>query len=384
MCAHLPNHSSTTLQTSAILIATSSTKVMTLQTAGPGKTAPKLSKDFLAFDPTAARPNVLLAHAPPQGEGPQPTPHYTSCRHEFATKVEQSILPSLDLRSDGSTRHKLAVVCKRCRIHADIRLDTSHSRNPCPTSQTPVHHFRLAREHTPATFSRIIYDWQCSVEECCARLSITYRLPRTTDADKELLTNSDRLKSRYEELLKADPEREGLRMATDMDALQRLRRYVQDSLNPKHTKRQFPANNKRFQEAFGVYGQECRELFESFGFKYAVSSHDGEGEADWDSCDRQDESMWNLPKPEEVTDRWDADGDSERELLEDVEIELLAWMFRIAAETGAVNPSTEPWQSADRDIERTLAAQGCESSVRSPQFDLPETNAYLQISGTPR
>lgn len=148
-------------------------------------------------------------------------------------------------------------------------------------------------------------------------------------------------------------------MATDMEALARLRRYVHDSLDPKHTKRQFPANNKRFQEAFGLYGQDCSKLFESFGFKYAVSSHEGESEAGWDSCDRQD-TMWNLPNPEQITDRWEADGDSERELLEDVEIELLAWMKKIAAETGGVVPTPEGWPSAERDIERTLGAQGCE------------------------
>lgn len=331
---------------------------MFLQTAGPGKTAPKLHKDFLAFDPKAAKPNVLIDHAPPQGEGPQPTPHFTSCKHEYATKSSQSIAPSLDLRSDGNARYKLAVVCQRCRIHADIKIDTSHCPNPCPNSQNPVHHFQPARKHTPPTSSRITYDWQCTVEECHARLSITYRLPRTRDEDKELLTNPNRLKRRYEELIDAEPEREGLRVATDMDALSRLRRYILDSLNPKHTKRQFPANNKRFQEAFGMQGKDCYELFESLGFKYAVSSRREEDQMAADSYHRQ-EPMWNLPNPEPVPDRWHSDGSSERELLEDVEIELLGWMLRIAAETGAVMPVMETWPSADGDIERTLAAQGC-------------------------
>lgn len=330
---------------------------MTLQTAGPGKTAPKLYQDFQRFDPKVARPNILIDHPPPQGEGVQITPHHTSCRHEYATKQTQSVLPSLDLRSDGSTRYKLAVVCKRCRIHADIKIDNPTSTS-CPTSSNPAHHFRLARNHTPATPNRITYDWQCSVDECRCRLSVTYRLPRTSEDDKELLTNAELLKGRYEELVRADPEREGLRKATEMEALARLRRYVQDSLDPKHTKRQFPANNKRFQEAFGIHGQDCRQLFEALGFKYAVSSFTEGARADVYSYGRQD-STWTLPHPEQIPDRWHADGNSMREMLEDTEMELLAWMQRLAAETGFSVPSGESWPSAERDIERTLGAQGC-------------------------
>lgn len=228
-----------------------------------------------------------------------------------------------------------------------------------------------------------MYDWQCSVEECGARLSVTYRLPRTTDEDKELLTDPDRLKSRYEELLRADPEREGLRRATEMEALARLRRYIHDSLDPKHTKRQFPANNKRFQEAFGSYGRDCHEIFEMLGFEYEVSSPINGNGIDRDSCDAQ-EFSWYLPDPAQVGDRWEADGSSERELLEDTEIELLGWMYRIAAETGAINTATDSWHSADRDIERTLAAQGCEYLAGLGNFMHVLANGSLQISGTLR
>jgi len=69
---------------------------------------------------------------------------------------------------------------------------------------------------------------------------------------------------------------------------------------------------------------------------------------------------WTLPNPPRVEDCFQADGDSERELLEDVEMELLAWSAKIAAETGAINPAAaEGWPSANRDLERVLAAQGC-------------------------
>lgn len=49
-----------------------------------------------------------------------------------------------------------------------------------------------------------------------------------------------------------------------------------------------------------------------------------------------------------------------REFLEDVEMELLLLMHKFAAQFGLINPhSSEILSSADKDIERTLAAQGC-------------------------
>lgn len=73
----------------------------------------------------------------------------------------------------------------------------------------------------------------------------------------------------------------------------------------------------------------------------------------------QDES-WALPNPPTLDDRLAADGSSHREFLEDVEIELLAWMNKLASDTGAPNPAAgEGWSSAVRDLERVLAAQGC-------------------------
>jgi ubiquitin carboxyl-terminal hydrolase 25 len=87
-----------------------------------------------------------------------------------------------------------------------------------------------------------------------------------------LLTTPELLKSRYEALFQEDPNREGIRLATPIDPLHRLQKYVRDSLNIQHNRRQFPANNKRFQEAFGLEGQDCADLLRRLGFKYAVSS----------------------------------------------------------------------------------------------------------------
>jgi ubiquitin carboxyl-terminal hydrolase 25 len=77
---------------------------------------------------------------------------------------------------------------------------------------------------------------------------------------------------------------------------------------------------------------------------------------------QEPEKTWHLPNPPAVPDRLEADGSSQREELEDVEIELTAWMYKIAAETGGINPAAvEGWPSADRDLQRLLAMQGCMS-----------------------
>lgn len=77
--------------------------------------------------------------------------------------------------------------------------------------------------------------------------------------------------------------------------------------------------------------------------------------------DGQD-GAWELPNPAPLgeEDRLLAEGTTLREMLEDVQIELLAWMFKLSAETNVINPAAgESWLNAETDIKRTLAAQGC-------------------------
>lgn len=62
-----------------------------------------------------------------------------------------------------------------------------------------------------------------------------------------------------------------------------------------------------------------------------------------------------------------ADGSSFREFLEDVHVELLAWMHKLNVETGVVNLAAgETWTAADLEVKRTLAAQDCE--LRTPHW----------------
>lgn len=69
--------------------------------------------------------------------------------------------------------------------------------------------------------------------------------------------------------------------------------------------------------------------------------------------------MWSLPNPEPIQDRLQADSSSLRELLEDVEIELLAYSLILTSEQGVTPVTDEGWSSANQEIERTLGAQGC-------------------------
>lgn len=79
---------------------------------------------------------------------------------------------------------------------------------------------------------------------------------------------------------------------------------------------------------------------------------------------QEDDLSWTLPNPPVDQDRLHSAGNSQRELLEDVEMELLALAWRTAAEMNVVNPAAgEGWPSAQRDLERVLSTQGCKFMI---------------------
>jgi ubiquitin carboxyl-terminal hydrolase 25 len=236
---------------------------------GPGKTAPKLCYDFLIFDPIkSGNPNTLAKLPPPQGEGQAWKRSPDACNHAYILKESQSVPPPIDLREDGGAKYKVAVICKTCRIHADIYIDTTHSVRTCPTNAHPSHHFQLVSENPEPT--RVEYIWQCSIEECGARLRVVYRLQRLQQKEIDSLTSSRLLKQRYDALMRENPGREGVEQATPLKALARLQRYTEDSLGPEQ--KTLPADNKRFQEAFGLRGQDFFDLLDRLGFKCEVSA----------------------------------------------------------------------------------------------------------------
>lgn len=330
---------------------------------GPGKTAPKLLADFLQFDPQKnVGGNILTSNPPLVGDGHAPTPHRDACKHEYAVKASQSVAPPLESRPDASSQYKLAVVCKRCRLHVDIRINYQQATDPCPTSESKLHHFQRADGLDETGTAHIRYGWQCSSPSCQALLTTTFKLPKIGAAERNLLTDTSKLKSRFEAVIQQEPEREGIRQATPVDALTRLRRYIKDALRPEHDKRVFPANNKRFMEAYGIHGQDCRDLLQSLGFKYNVRASECHMKAAGAMANniQEEDGTWTLPNPSLIEDRVSANGSSLREQLEDVEMELLALAWRTAAEMNVVNPvAGEGWPSAQKDLERALGCHGC-------------------------
>jgi ubiquitin carboxyl-terminal hydrolase 25/28 len=334
-----------------------------IHVGGPGKTAPKLLADFLQFDPQKnIGGNILTIHPPPVGEGQAPTPHRDACKHEYTVKSTQSVAPPLDARPEPSSNYKLAVVCKKCRLHVDIRLNYQQATEPCPTSENQLHHFQRADGLDDTSHAHIRYGWQCSNATCQALLTTTFKLPRISAADRNLLTDTSKLRARFDAVVQDGPEREGIRLATPVDALTRLRRYIKDALKPEHDRREFPANNKRFMEAYGLHGQDCRDLLQRLGFRYNVREEANHRDISEAYGPQEEDATWTLPSPPLVDDRSGADGSSLRELLEDWEIELLALAWRTAEEMNIVNPvAGEGWTTAQRDLERVLGAQGCKS-----------------------
>jgi ubiquitin carboxyl-terminal hydrolase 25/28 len=333
---------------------------------GPGKTAPKLLADFLQFDPQKnIGGNILTTHPPPVGEGQAPAPHRDACKHEYTVKSNQSVTPPLDARSDVSSNYKLAVVCKKCRLHVDIRLNYQQATEPCPTSENQLHHFQRADGLDDTGHAHIRYGWQCSNATCQALLTTTFKLPRISAADRNLLTDTSKLRARFDAVVQDEPEREGIRLATPVDALTRLRRYIKDALKPEHDKRVFPGNNKRFMEAYGLHGRDCRDLLQRLGFRYNVREAAHHVNISGTNGLQEEEGSWTLPNPPVIEDRLGADGNNLRELLEDWEMELLALAWTTAAmNVHVVNPvAGEGWSSAQRDLEMVLGTQGCKSTA---------------------
>ncbi|QIX00141.1 hypothetical protein AMS68_005658 [Peltaster fructicola] len=333
---------------------------------GPGKTSPRINQDLLNFDPLKVKQsfNILTEAAPVLGDANFLTSNNDACKHDYTTKASQSQPPPFDQRPDGSTFHKLAIVCKHCRIHADVLLDYRDCTDPCPTSTHPLHHFRRVPALDEAHNTHLNYGWQCSSPSCSATLNIKFKVQRLHKQHVLSLTDTSQLKKRYEDILRIEPEREGIKQATPVEALTRLRKYIKDSLNPEHNKRTFPANNKRFMEAFGYYGADCRPVLEDLGFEYSET-----------------DITWTLPNPAPYVAGQDADSRKHREYLEDVELELVALMGKYSKDMNLANPAAdEPWHTANRDLERTLASQGYPRTTITRRLT-PNLEAYTASLG---
>lgn len=194
-------------------------------------------------------------------------------------------------------------------------------------------------------------------------LRVGYDQPLVTTEDLDLLTNESALQRRYKSMLQQDPERKDVRLASSVDAMHRLKRYIDDSRNPSQTRKCFPTRNKRFGEAFG---SECDALLKKLGFKYVADEGDDQG------------PKWYLPKPDAPDD-----GQTDptyvqvaKNTLEKYSIELQILIDQFCLRTASANPaSRESWRDSRQDIERILGAQGYDQApnrkLRASEEDHP-------------
>lgn len=280
--------------------------------------------------------------------------------------TSQSSLPELDKRAEQGTVWNAASICKKCRLHTLVTANYKDAAYlPCPTADYPLHHFRFhSTTHASNPGDPEINNiFTCSAPACRATLSVAYNQPLVTPPDLILLTNELALQRRYKALLQQDLERKDVRLASPIDAMHRLKRYIDDSRNPSQTRKCFPTRNKRFGEAFGT---ECDALLKKLGFKYVDDEEDDQG------------PKWYLPRPDAPED---AKTDpthvqSHMTTLENYSIELQILIDQFCLRNGSTNPaSREAWRESRQDIERVLGAQGYDQApnrkLRSSEEDHP-------------
>lgn len=307
-----------------------------------GKTAPKLLNDFYLYDPARVIKDYrVLVDPPPPWDESKPLPRLLdkdACKHDFVTKAIQSQLPLLDERAHQKTIWRVATVCIKCRLHADLTLDfTNAGRSICPNLAFPLHHFRpLHRNRQDVAHCSFV----CSSWGCNAVLTVAYQPPFMDPKKLALLTDPDNLMRRYRAILEDDPDRKDVNLATPSDALYRLKRYTDDALKPTTPKRQFPSHNKKF---LGAFGSDCDEFLHSLGFRRAPVDESGG-------------FVWILPNPGLTTSALQPD--VHRRMLENLSVELQILLDQISLREGIPNPSArDPWRSSRQDIERLLSTQ---------------------------
>ncbi|KAL9067155.1 MAG: hypothetical protein Q9157_006897 [Trypethelium eluteriae] len=351
---------------------------MLSQPARAGKTAPRLLEDLLSYDPrTASTGKNLLADPAPIYDEKAYVPRLpkNSCRHQYILNDLQSETPFLDDRSGQDSKRRVTSICQNCRCHLTVTLDFGGSAwktAPCPTAERPLHFFVLQSRREPpdpwlsedvsVTGREQEYWFRCTARRCAATLTVKVSPPRLTSEQINLLTDSHRVRMRYNAAAAADSTR-NFEEANGALVLYRLRTYLRDSLDPKSTRSEFPKKNKVFLVSFG---RDCDDLLRSLGFA--------------DETDLEGEPIWCLPRPPPKVDKFDQS--SHRAFLEDVMEELgILTLNRPASERSLIkNFNYQPIPSR-KDLERVLGMLDYEKSSSSRRYDpgTPEHPYYASL-----
>ncbi|KAL4908121.1 hypothetical protein BDW74DRAFT_146881 [Aspergillus multicolor] len=285
----------------------------------PGKTAPRLIRDIIDYDP-AHPPETgrnLLAEVPPvypeHYQGPLQFISPSACSHSYVTKPHQTIRsPQGEHRASSGIVTKISAICSKCRCHLQLeqRMDAGARAGQ---SFGHIHHFIWywgkyrggQREAQVTSKGQVVesFRYECSDPYCRYQITVQVASPLLSDHWVRLLTDTGLLKKRADEALAYDPERlEGMACPQPITVLLNLRAYIDNALYKTQQSKSISAVNKRFMMSFGVNGEPCRDLFEFLGFTF-----------------RRD-GVWDPPRPSP----WALNTDEQRIFLDDVLHELSA------------------------------------------------------------
>lgn len=320
----------------------------------PGKTSPRLLHDLLTHDPRHQERAVrsLLTSAPPPYDPSQPpiaaVPR-RNCRHTLFTKIEQSKLPSVSRGEDETSAFKVASYCDTCRWHIDVvvefHIDTAPQHVTCKRASEdwPLHHFLYHGETQEECFPALgsTHRFLCSAPRCPVQLRISFKPPRFSDRDLQMLTDQAQLRQRWERAKQLAGERADAVMARPVDALDYLNTYLHDCLKPAREKARIPLLNRKFLKAFG---QDCDSILIGLGFTKKMEEVE----------DGPMDQVWYLPKPDETRGHPET---TLRHTIEDALYELDS-LIQAFPENERKNCRYQPFHNSEAraDLERIL---GC-------------------------
>lgn len=184
------------------------------------------------------------------------------------------------------------------------------------------------------------------------------------DHHLRLLTDSNALNSRYNEAFQQEADRNGFRLATPVDALHRLRRYISDAIASQGPDKKIPSKNKRFLEAFGT---DCDDLFEHLGFRFVAEG---------------DVPVWYLPRCRDGSKVYGAKtSDQWRNYLSRWEVELYILIESFASTLQIPSPYSHVLHSAMPEMLRLVSAQGYPRQVwtRTNSVSPADVVAYASL-----
>lgn len=244
-----------------------------------GKSTPRLYADLLSYNPFNHGINVLT-QLPPNfdSESPRNERLYnrSSHNHELILKPHQSSEnPSI---LEAGVPIKVAGVCKKCRLHVEIELQSGQGGDlgrPCPTAQCPLHHFRYDPAKTESTINRDsavethdahdVHYFNCTANGCSTSLQITTRPRKISDDQRRLLVDSEVIQHRSKAAVEAHPDRfpgGSVKSITPDQVLKTLRTAILGVLDRKEAKN-IPLLNSRYLQQLG---DECLGIMNNLGF----------------------------------------------------------------------------------------------------------------------